>query len=82
MDKPTLPRFFKDEDGFCYIATPLLAAQPHLTPHDGDVDERGFAVEGGSASPKGKGKRTAAKAAQKDPFDDALGKTLAEGAGE
>lgn len=39
----TQPRFYKDESGYCYPATPLLAQQPGMTPWDGSVDRFGFA---------------------------------------
>ena len=41
-----LPKYFKDEAGFCYAATPALAELKGMTAHDGEVDEQGFAVEG------------------------------------
>ena len=40
----TLPKYFKDEAGYCYNATPALAKLPNLTPWDGSVDAQGFAV--------------------------------------
>lgn len=39
-----LPKFFKDESGFCYVATRELRAVEGLTPYNGKIDERGFAV--------------------------------------
>ena len=44
MTKP-LPKFFKDETGYCYVATAMLATQKHLTPWDGAIDAKGFATE-------------------------------------
>lgn len=44
MSANTLPKFLKDETGFCYTATPHLANLQHLTPWDGAIDEHGFAV--------------------------------------
>lgn len=41
----TLPKYFKDAAGFCYLATPSLALQPGMTPWDGAVDTKGFAAE-------------------------------------
>lgn len=46
-----LPRFFKDSEGFCYIATALLAEAPGLTPWNGAVSAAGLAVEGPVAGP-------------------------------
>jgi hypothetical protein len=41
-DTEKTPTYLKDESGFCYAYTALLAKEPHLTPYDGDVDENGF----------------------------------------
>ena len=57
-DATPLPKYFKDADGFCYIATPQLAKLNHLTPWDGEVDERGHATEKAAEKPT---KKTAAK---------------------
>lgn len=47
----TLPKFFKDDSGYCYIATPHLAGEPGLTAWDGKVDSRGFALEDATEQP-------------------------------
>lgn len=41
----TLPRYFKDASGFCYVATAALAARADLTAWDGAVDAAGYATE-------------------------------------
>lgn len=48
MDKDVqakLPRHFKDDTGYCYAATEQLAREPGLTPWNGEVNGKGFAVE-------------------------------------
>lgn len=40
-----LPKYFKDQAGFCYVATEQLARAPDLTPWNGAVDAAGFAFE-------------------------------------
>lgn len=67
QDTPALPKFFKDADDFCYIATPALAAQPGMTPWDGAVNMQGFAVDEPKATVKPEAKpaaRSRAKAAE------------------
>lgn len=65
MSEQKLPAFFKDETGFCYVATPLLAKQSHLTPWDGPIDKRGFAVVAKeTAAPKPAGKKKQAEEAK------------------
>lgn len=49
------PKFLKDAAGFCYTYTAELAKQKHLTPHDGDVDAKGFA-KAAAPAPKAKTK--------------------------
>lgn len=44
MTESTLPRYYRDANGFCYAATVQLQAQG-LRPWDGSVDARGYAVE-------------------------------------
>lgn len=39
-----LPKFVKDATGYCYPATPQLAANPAMTPWNGPVGRNGFAV--------------------------------------
>lgn len=46
-----LPVYFKDEDGFCYVATAALLEVPGLTPYNGEIDERGHAVTGNDGRP-------------------------------
>lgn len=46
-----LPKFFKDEAGFCYVATALLARLPGMTPWNGAVDANGMACETAPAAP-------------------------------
>jgi hypothetical protein len=46
-----LPVFFKDENGFCYVATPAMLSIPGLTPYNGEIDERGMAVDGADGRP-------------------------------
>lgn len=39
------PKFLKDENGFCYAYSGLIAGEKHLTPYDGEVDEAGMATD-------------------------------------
>lgn len=45
MSNAAMPKYYKDASGFVYVATPLLAKNPAMTPWDGGVDANGFAVE-------------------------------------
>lgn len=47
----TLPKYFKDETGFCYNATPLLGGLTTMTPWAGGVDANGYAVDEPEAKP-------------------------------
>ena len=65
--QPALPKYFKDGAGYCYGATPVLAKQVDLTPWDGDVDAKGFAVSPKEEAPKSEPKpaaRSRGKAAE------------------
>lgn len=76
-NETTLPPFFKDASGFCYVATTHLAAKPGMTPWDGEVDRNGFAVDAPAPAPaapkrsRSQSKRVAEQ--QQDPLDAALG---------
>lgn len=63
MSEQALPKFYKDETGYCYTATPHLAKLAHLTPWDGEVDAKGFATEA-KAEVKPATKKPAAKPAE------------------
>lgn len=73
-NETTLPPFFKDASGFCYVATTHLAAKPGMTPWGGAVDAKGFAVDTPEpATPKRSRSQTKRAAPQKeDPLDAAL----------
>lgn len=45
MSNAELPKYFKDAHGFTYVATPLLAQDPTMSPWNGAVDANGFAVD-------------------------------------
>lgn len=45
VSETTLPKYFKDATGYCYVATELLAQKRGMTPWDGAVDAAGYAVE-------------------------------------
>lgn len=70
----TLPAFYKDATGFCYVATSHLAAKAALTPWDGAVDANGFAVDTPEpVTPKRSRSQTKRVAPRKeDPLDAAL----------
>lgn len=59
MSENKLPAFFKDQTGFCYTATHLLAKVPGLEPWDGEVDAFGFATETKERQAKGAKKKSA-----------------------
>lgn len=40
-----MPKYYKDESGFCYAATDALARMPEMAPWDGLVDANGFATD-------------------------------------
>lgn len=40
-----MPKYMKDESGFCYAWTETLATQKRLTAYDGEVDAGGFATD-------------------------------------
>lgn len=69
-----LPRYFKDQSGYCYAASEALAKKGTLEPWDGAVDANGFAVDVLSpATPKRSRSQTKRVAPQKeDPLDAAL----------
>lgn len=60
-------KYMKDESGYCYTWTPAIDVLPELTPHDGDVDEHGFAVDAKVKPAKGKGKQDAAVEPEQAP---------------
>ncbi|OWT55267.1 hypothetical protein [Candidimonas nitroreducens] len=60
----SLPKFFKDAEGFCYTATEHLAKLMHLTPWDGEVDDKGFAVERKPRKPRAQASEVPAAEAQ------------------
>lgn len=83
MTSTKTPAFMKDASGFCYAYTDILAKQPQLTPHDGDVDAHGFATDGTKPAPAPKAAKAKKDAAAvtdpvpeptppADPLDAAL----------
>lgn len=60
-----LPKYLKDELGFCYVATEQLMKVKRLTPWNGEIDEHGMAIEG-EAKPARQPKPAKPKAAKAD----------------
>lgn len=60
-----LPKYLKEESGFCYVATEQLLKVKRLTPWNGEIDKHGMAIED-DAKPARQPKPAKPKAAKAD----------------
>lgn len=81
MNEPTatLPRYFKDETGFCYVATEQLASKPGMTPWNGAVDAAGYAQDAPEPEAPKRSRSQPRRTAREAPPADGEGDPMTEG---